>query len=141
MNTLSKFKEYGLTDPFFRDFFDADAIINRAFGNSLPAANIAENDQSYSIELAVPGFTKNDFKVKVQDNILTVSAETKMEKMEEQKTYKRREYDFSSFSRSFTLPENVKDDSIVAKYDNGMLKLDLPKTTNPVVAAKEITVM
>ena len=106
----------------------------------MPAANIAETDKEYSIDLAVPGFKKEDFKVKVDKDILTISAETKSETSEEKKEYSRREYNYSSFSRSFRLPDNVKDDAIGAKYDNGILKLTLPKSNVQVTATKEIKV-
>ncbi|MCS6935124.1 MAG: Hsp20/alpha crystallin family protein [Chitinophagales bacterium] len=139
MSTLAKFNETFLS-PFFRDFFEADNFFTR-FGNyTLPAANISENDQSYCIELAVPGFKKEDFKVKVEDDVLTISAETKSETKEEKKEYSRREYNYSSFSRSFRLPDNVKDDAIKAKYENGILQLTLPKSAQQVTAAKEIKV-
>jgi HSP20 family protein len=140
MSNLSRFNEAGLWSPFFRDFFDADNFFNRSNGGTMPAANIAETDKEYSIDLAVPGFKKEDFKVKVDKDILTISAETKSETSEEKKEYSRREYNYSSFSRSFRLPDNVKGDAIGAKYDNGILKLTLPKSNMQVTATKEIKV-
>lgn len=106
----------------------------------MPAANIAESDQEYTIDLAVPGFKKEDFKVKVEKDMLTISAETKSETSEKKKEYTRKEYNYSSFSRSFRLPDNVKDDAISARYENGILKLNLPKSATQVTASKEISV-
>jgi HSP20 family protein len=131
------------TRPFFRDFFDADNFFNSTWmneRNGYPAVNIAEKDNEYDIELAAPGFKKEDFHVKVNDDVLTISAEAKMENKEEDKEYARREYSYSSFSRSFRLPDNVKDDAINAKYEDGMLKLCLPKSSKNVKATKEIRV-
>jgi HSP20 family protein len=129
--------------PFFRDFFDADNFFNTnwlAGRNSFPAVNVAEKDNEYDIDLAVPGYKKEDFKIKVNDDVLTVSAEAKTENKEENKEYTRQEYSYSSFSRSFRLPDNVKDDQISASYEDGMLKLCLPKTSTPTKATKEIQV-
>jgi HSP20 family protein len=132
-----------LTRPFFRDFFDADNFFNTnwlAERSGYPAVNVAEKDNEYCIDLAVPGYKKEDFKVKVNNDILTVSAEAKTENKEEKKEYTRKEYSYSSFSRSFQLPDNVKDDQITAKYEDGMLKLSLPKTNNVVRASKEVPI-
>jgi HSP20 family protein len=132
-----------LTRPFFRDFLDADKFFDTnwlAERTGYPAVNVAEKDNEYSIDLAVPGYKKEDFKIKVNNDILTISAEAKTENMEEQKEYTRKEYGYSSFSRSFHLPDNVKDDQIKAKYEDGMLKLSLPKTSTSVKASKEIKI-
>jgi HSP20 family protein len=104
--------------------------------------NIAENDKVYSVEVVAPGFKKEDFKVKVEDDILTISAETKSEKKEEgkEKEYTRREYNYNAFTRSFRLPDNVRDDSISASYKDGILTLELPKSKVQTKATKEITI-
>lgn len=141
MSNIIKFKDSGLLDPFFRDFLDADGFLGRVFGGNLPAANISETDKSFAIDLAVPGFKKEDFKVRVEGDVLTISAETSTETNEEQKSYKRREYNFSRFSRSFRLPDNVDDGAISATYDNGILKLALPKAEAAVTVTKEIKVL
>jgi len=131
-----------VTRPF-RDFFDADNFFNTSWlseRNGYPAVNIAEKDNEYDIELAAPGFKKEDFHIRVSDDVLTISAETKNEIKEEDKEYTRKEYGYNSFSRSFRLPDNVKDDAINAKYEDGMLKLALPKSAKNVKATKEIRV-
>lgn len=130
-----------LTRPFWRDFFDVDDIFsNRWRGTSLPAVNVAEKENEYSIEVAAPGYKKDDFKIRVNNDVLTVSAEAKTENKEGDKEYTRQEYSYSSFSRSFRLPDDVKDDAINAKYEDGMLKLNLPKSATNVKASKEIQI-
>jgi HSP20 family protein len=129
----------------WRDFLNLDNLLENAWsgrGSQLPAVNISETDQSYHVEVVAPGFKKEDFKVKVDDDVLTISAETKTEKTEEGKNreYTRREYSSSSFSRSFQLPDNVKDDSISASYQDGILKLEMPKTAQQQKTTKEISV-
>ncbi len=126
---------------FFRvdNFFDNNWL--KKWENEFPAVNIAENEKAYSIEVVAPGFQKEDFKLKVDDDVLTISAESKSEKKEKEgKEYTRREYSYSSFTRSFRLPENVKDDSITAAYRDGILNLELPKSKTQVKATKEISI-
>jgi HSP20 family protein len=103
---------------------------------------VLENEQNYVVELVAPGFQKDDFKLRVEDDILTISAENKSEKTEDnvQKEYTRREYSYSSFTRSFHLPDNVKDDAITASYKEGVLTLELPKSETQVKATKEIAI-
>ncbi len=130
----------------WRDFFNVDNFFDGGWMNKwerdFPAVNISENEKSYSVEVVAPGFKKEDFKLKVEDDILTISAESKSEKKEngKEKEYTRREYSYNSFTRSFRLPENVKDDSIAATYKDGVLTLELPKSKVQVKATKEITI-
>lgn len=94
---------------------------------SIPAVNIKENEKDYELELAVPGRKKEDFKIEVNENLLTVSSETSTSENEEKENYTRREFTFSSFKRAFTLPETIDEDGIKATYENGILKFNLPK--------------
>ena len=143
MANISKYRNSWLAP--FGDFLDADDFWNkswmpRAFNNH-PAVNIAEKENEFTVELAAPGYKKEDFKVSAEDGMLTVSAETKQEKKEDGKEYTRKEYSCSSFQRSFQLPDNVKEDDINAKYEDGILKLQIPKKTpGPAKQKKEITV-
>lgn len=116
--------------------------MNRPLFNdsSLPKVNISEDDHNYFVELSAPGYAKEDIKVNMENNTLTVSAEVKSENKEEGKTYSRREYRMSSFSRSFHLPEDVQDDKIQAGYENGILKLELPKKEEEKTIKKNIEV-
>jgi HSP20 family protein len=133
-----------LFKPFFSDFFDVDDFFKRSGGELMtfkfPAVNISETEKDFVVEMAVPGFKKEDFKLKVENDVLTIEAEKKEEKVEEEKNYTRKEYSHESFCRSFRLPENVKEDMIMAGYEDGMLKMILPKTNVEVKAKKEIKV-
>ncbi len=107
-------------------FFDDDRFFNTRSWN-LPAVNVVESDNSFELELAVPGMKKEDFIIEVNEGILTISSENEMEKEVEEKNYTRKEYSYNSFSRSFTLPKNVNAEKIEARYENGILHMFLPK--------------
>ena len=94
---------------------------------TIPAVNIAEDKDNFLISLAAPGMKKEDFRIDVEGSVITVSAENEQTKEESDKTFNRREYNFSSFSRSFSISEDVRTESIAAKYENGILVLTLPK--------------
>jgi HSP20 family protein len=111
--------------------FDGD-LMNLDSSLVVPEANIIEDEKDFRIEMAAPGLEKKDFNIAVQNGMLTVSAEKKEEKKEDKKNFRRREFSYNSFSRSFTLPENLLADKIDAKYENGILRFTLPK--------KEVTV-
>jgi len=116
-------------------FFDNDSFF-RGF-KKVPSANIKEKDNRFEVELAAPGMQKDDFKVEVANNILTVSAERKDEKNEENENYTRKEFSYSSFTRSFELPATVNADAIKAAYENGILVLTLPKKEEATVNNKK----
>ena len=112
-------------DVFNRDFFSKSLEL----GTSIPAVNTKETDESYHMEVAIPGMKKEDFNIDLNDNILTISSEKKEEKEEKDgEKITRREFSYSSFKRSFQLPENIKKNDISAEYSDGLLKLALPKT-------------
>lgn len=147
MNTLVK-KNNGrnLADPWTSDFFDVDNLFGRGwlkpFDKTLPAVNISENEKGYNVDVVAPGMKKEDFRINVEDDVLTISAESRHEATEEDKDrqYSRREYSHSSFTRSFRLPDNAKDDDIAASYEDGVLKLTIPKSKKQVKATKEIKI-
>jgi HSP20 family protein len=120
-------------------FFDYDWP---GINTKLPAVNVAENDSNFTVEVVAPGFKKDDFKLKVEDDILTITGETKQENKENGNNdeYTRREYSYSSFTRSFRLPDNINDNAISANYTDGILKLQLPKSKKQVTATKEIAI-
>ena len=122
-------------DSFFNDSFISDRMISR-----VPAVNIAETDGKFHIELAAPGLNKQDFKIQVDKNILSISAERKSENKEENKKYNRREYSYSSFVRSFTLPDTVDAAGIEAQYTDGILKIDVAKKEEARFQTREIEV-
>ncbi len=113
-------------DDFFkRDLFDSsNAMIA---GSTLPAVNIKEDNEGYQIELAVPGFDKKDFEINLDRHVLTVSSskETKSENVDN--AYTRKEFSYSSFKRSFNLPESADESKVSAEYDNGILTVQIPK--------------
>lgn len=112
------------------DFFDGDRYFDAEWLRrvTVPAVNVKETDNGFEIELAAPGMTKKDFNITVDNHVMTISSEKKEEKKEEKDTdYTRREFSYSSFSRSFTLPENVVEDDIKATYEEGILKLNMGK--------------
>ncbi|MBK3517629.1 Hsp20/alpha crystallin family protein [Carboxylicivirga marina] len=117
------------------------SLLNHFFGNELlhdsdflkggqhfntPKVNIQESDDTFSIEVAAPGFDKNDFNVELENNVLTI--EVSKEEKKEEKNYSHYEFSYGSFKRSFTLPKDkVKESGILAKYENGILNIEIPK--------------
>ena len=116
--------ESGLMEKFFNapiyEFFCLGKVMN------VPAVNVNETDKEFKLTIAAPGLDKKDFKVDAFDDMLTISAE-KEEKEERNGRYNRREYNYTSWSRSFTLPENCDPGKINAEYKNGELKVVIPK--------------
>lgn len=128
MKNKSVVRTEELFPTFFSDFFKPwNEWFDDRWVKTIPAVNVTETGKFFNLELAVPGLEKGDFKIDVTGNMLTVSAEKETKKEEGEKDFTRREYNYTSFSRTFTLPENVFPDKIDAKYDNGILKLMLPK--------------
>ena len=109
-------------------------------GVSIPAVNATENKNAFQLKVAAPGFKKEDFKLEVKNGYLTVSGESSEEKEDKDETFTRREYSYNTFSRSFSLPENVNGDDISAKYADGVLKVTLPKKVTEEKAVKQIAV-
>ena len=109
---------------------------------TVPAVNITENKENYLVSMAIPGFNKADFNINIEADMLTISSEKEDNQEENADDYKRREYSYTSFSRSFTLPEEVNREKIEAVYVDGVLKLTLPKKEEAkrVVTSKQISV-
>ena len=108
---------------------------------NIPAANIIENKDHYEVNLAAPGMKKEDFNIDVEGNVLTISAEKEEKKEEKDERYSRKEFSYASFTRSFTLPDWVIKDKIYASYENGLLKVNLPKAEEAKkLSSKHITV-
>lgn len=116
-------------DFFTKDFFDWNDKNFTRLGSTLPSVNLIENEKNFRIELAAPGMKKDDFKIELHNGILTIAAEKKEEKEEKDKegNYLRREFRYSSFKRSFNMPESIRQDDIKAKYNDGILTIDLAK--------------
>lgn len=130
MSYLSRFNRdfpvFGPMTNWIDDFFGDDAFKSSEL--TVPAVNILEGIKHYTLEMAVPGMEKSDFKISVDDRTMTISAERKSETKEEEKgKMKRREYNFSKFSRSFTLPSGADVQKVGAAYNNGILSIHIPK--------------
>ena len=108
-------------------FNDEDFFNSWKVAATVPAVNVVETDTAYNLELAAPGMKKEDFNVEIKNGMLTISAEMKKETEEKKDNYARREFSYSTFSRSFRLPENALTDKVNATYHDGILKMSLPK--------------
>jgi HSP20 family protein len=128
---------------FDKDIFDLTSGLIPVRSANVPFVNIKETPKEYTLELAAPGMERKDFKVEVENHTLSISSEKeeKTEKKKESNGYVKKEYSYTSFCRSFTLPEDVKEDSIDAKYQNGILTVHVPKAKETKAkAAKQIAV-
>ena len=127
-------------DDFFNDRFYRN--LHTSTGQNLtPAVNVVEEDKAYKIEMAVPGVSRKDFHIEVEDDVLTISTEKKESKKDEQSNYLRREFNYQSFKRSFQLPETVDQESIQASHESGILTVHLSKKEEVVQKApKQIEV-
>lgn len=140
MKALQKNNPFSLL-PAFSEMFENDFFSSK-FAFNLPAVNIKESDNEFKVEVAAPGLKKEDFKITVENDMIVINAEHEETKEEKDENYTRKEYNFNSFSRSFILPENVKDENIIAKYEEGILKLSLPKIeeTKKISSKKQVLV-
>jgi HSP20 family protein len=116
----------GLVDELFNNdlfpkFFDPETR------HTLPAVNITESKEDYRIEVAAPGLNKDDFKINLENNLLTVSSEKEEKSEEKEERIMRREFSYCSFSRSFTLPQTVNSEKIKATHKDGILQVIIPK--------------
>lgn len=133
--------ETGLMFPSINNVLDNIFRTDYSYGENSPAVNVSENETEFQIEYLIPGFKKEDIKVALDKNILTVSGETKSEEREETKKHIRKEFSHSTFKRSFTIPENIDVDSLKAKHENGVLHITLPKIKEVTKSnTKEITI-
>jgi HSP20 family protein len=128
----------GLNDVFesiFNDTFFNDRMVSR-----VPAANISETPEKYHVELAAPGLKKGDFKLSLDRNVLNISVEQRSENNDSQKNYTKREFSYSSFVRSFTLPESADQNSIDATYKDGVLQIDIAKKEEAKFVSRQIEI-
>lgn len=115
--------------PFYMpNFFDDDFFpVLNSRTSSMPAVNIKEDEKNYFLDLAIPGMDKKDLNISINEDVLTISSELKNETSEERDGYKKKEFNYSSFCRSFYIPDNVNRDKIEANYKDGVLTVSLPK--------------
>jgi HSP20 family protein len=121
--TRRSFRPFYMPNVIDEDFFNL--FQNRS--SSVPAVNIREDEKNYILDLAVPGIDKKDLKIDVNEDVLTISTESRNESEESKNEFKRKEFSYSAFSRSFYVPENVDRDKIDANYKDGVLSISLPK--------------
>jgi len=121
--TRRSFRPFYMPNLFDDDLFSA--LNNKTF--SMPSVNIREDEKYYKLELAVPGIDKKDLKIDINEDVLTISSEVKNTNEESNDGYKRKEFNYASFCRSFYIPENVNRDKIEANYKDGILYVGLPK--------------
>ncbi|MEQ1743927.1 MAG: Hsp20/alpha crystallin family protein [Saprospiraceae bacterium] len=116
------------------DFIGTDAVVNQ------PAVNVLETPADFRLEIAAPGFEKQDFTVSVENDHLTVSAKHEQTQQAEDERFTRREFRFESFQRSFKLPQTVNRETVKAVYENGILNVTLPKKDEAVAVSKTIEI-
>jgi len=128
----------GVNDIFesiFNDTFFADRMVSR-----VPAVNVSETEAAYHIELAAPGLKKEDFKLNLERNVLSISVEQAAEKQDDQKNYSKKEFSYTSFVRSFTLPEGADHNNIEATYADGVLQVTIAKREEAKPVRKQIEI-
>jgi HSP20 family protein len=129
--------------PYFNNVFDSlftEALNKNHNVTKMPAVNISEDAESYKIEVAAPGLNKEDFQINVKKDTLSLWVEKKAVEGEVKKDFNRKEFDFSSFARSFMLPETVDAEKIAAEYTNGVLYITIGKKDESLNAPKTISV-
>lgn len=109
------------------DFWGKDYVKKMETSTTMPAVNVSETEEAFEVEVAAPGFKKEEFSIKLDNNLLTISSEHKEEMESEERKITRKEFNYTKFTRSFTLPDNVDRDNIDATYTDGLLKLKLLK--------------
>ncbi|WP_167021643.1 Hsp20/alpha crystallin family protein [Chitinophaga sp. Cy-1792] len=117
-----------------------DDFLTNDYFTTHPPVNITENKEGFNIDVVAPGFSKEDFKINADAKSLTISADRKAEAKDENEKQVRREFSFRSFKRSFTIGDSIDTSKIVAKYENGILKVALPKKENTQEQPKAIVV-
>ena len=128
---LKRLSSFPTLTSFMDDWFDGEipSLLSSNFntGMTLPQTNIRETADAYYVDMAVPGMKKTDFDINLENQVLSISAELKEENEEVNDDYTRREFGYSSFKRSFNLPETIEESKIKAKYNDGILNVELPK--------------
>ena len=127
--------------PGFNDVFESifnDTFFNDRMVARVPAVNISETAENYHLELAAPGLKKQDFKISLDRQVLNISVEQQNESSEEGKRFSKKEFSYTSFVRSFTLPELADHSRIEAAYEDGVLKVDIAKKEEAKMASRQI---
>lgn len=125
----------GVFDSIFNDTFFSDRMMTR-----VPAVNISESKDHYHVELAAPGLKKEDFKLSLDSNVLSISVEQSQQENKEDRNYNKKEFSYSSFVRSFTMPDAADENGIEAKYTDGVLCIDIPKREEAKIQSRQIEI-
>ena len=125
----------GVFDSIFNDTFFSERLMTR-----VPAVNISESEDHYHVELAAPGLKKEDFRLSLEKNVLSISVEKSSQQDAHERNYNKKEFSFSSFVRSFTLPDYADDNGIEAKYLDGVLCIDIAKREEAKMQSRQIEV-
>jgi HSP20 family protein len=138
-------KNKNLFPSIVDEFFGRDYLPNLfefQTGINMPSVNIIEGKDDFRIEVAAPGLEKGDFKINLENNVLTISSEKEEKNEEKDERYMRREFSYTSFHRSFSLPTSVEADKIAASHNNGVLSISIPKREEAKVKpAKQIEIL
>ncbi len=132
-----------LLNPGFNDIFESffnDSFLSDRMMSRIPAVNVGETDREYQIEMAAPGLKKEDFKLSLDRNLLHITVEKKDEHAENNKHYNKREYNYTSFVRTFALPDSADDAHINAEYHDGILKINVAKKEEAKITSRQIEI-
>lgn len=138
-NDPKKTNGYATFNELFDSFFN-DGYLAHKPAHQVPAVNVSETEHAYHLDLAAPGLKKEDFKISLEKDLLTISADVKQESTEETAKYNKREFSYHAFSRSFNLPDLVDHAKIEASYQDGVLKVSIPKKEEAKILTREIEI-
>ena len=125
--SLVQFRHRPLATSIFDEFFNHDWLPTTRYNSPVPAVNIHEGEKAFILELAVPGKSKNDFEIQLDQDVLSITAEAANQENEPTNTFSHKEFNYSAFKRAFTFPDSVDPSKIKAKYIHGILRVELPK--------------
>jgi HSP20 family protein len=129
--------------PAFNNVFDSiftDSFFSGRDTALVPAVNISETADHFQVDLAAPGLSKEDFKINLERKMLTISVQKEVSNEQEDRNFSRKEFSYSSFTRSFALPDSADDNAIEAKYNNGVLKVEIPKKEEAKNVTRQISI-
>ena len=138
--TLIRRRTNDMFPDWFEDFFTNQEFTPKTRTATVPSVNIYEKDDHFEIDMAIPGMKKEDIKINIDNELLTISAETESELSSEDENCTKKEFSYTNFSRSFTLPESVDKNEISAKSNDGVLKITVKKHEKATKAERQIEI-